>query len=152
MATKKSVFLSDYTVKWIEYTTKKKLNGEEIEGAKWSESINATFEQFRFLIRGSLPELTMEEWTIILNVYAGCYFPAHGVPCRIASDIMDDIGEFSIEAVEKLMPEKAELIRKVHAMSQLEQLAMLYFVQIFWSNDWPMKQWNEIEKEIRSLF
>lgn len=145
MATKKSVFLSDYTTAWIEATTSKHLHNQ---GPKWSEAINATVEQFRFLLRGSLPDLDIEEWHIILNVYAGCYFPAHGVPARIASDMMDDLGEISIE---NLKPDYAALVRKVYAMSQLEQLAILYFVQIFWSNDWK-GDWAEIVTAIKKLF
>ena len=152
MATKKSVFLSDYTANWIETTTKKTLNEKDLEGPKWSEAINATFEQFRFLLRESLPDLSMDEWQIILNVYAGTYFPAHGVPARIASDIMDNIGEVDIANVDNLMPEYAALIRKTHVMSQLEQLAILYFVQIFWSNVWPMKEWDQIVSDIKSKF
>ena len=149
MATKKSVFLSDYTVNWIESTTSKKLNGTDIDGPKWSESINATFEQFRFLLRTSLPELTMAEWQTILNVYAGCYFPAHGVPARIASDMMDNIGAVDLNQVEQ---NYADLVRKVHAFNQVEQLAILYFVQIFWSNDWKMKEWQEIVDGIKIKF
>lgn len=153
MATKKSVFLSDYTVAWIDSTTSKKLNGEELEGPKWSESINATFEQFRFLLRGALPDLDVSEWQAILNVYAGCYFPAHGVPVRIASDMMDNIGECDIANVEKLIPEYAALIRKVHGMQQVEQLAILYFVQIFWSNDWKLSgEWSDVVAAIKAKF
>lgn len=152
MATKKSVFLADFTVNWINDTTTKKLNGEELDGPKWSESINATFEQFRFLLRDALPDLDQNEWQTILNVYAGCYFPAHGVPARIASDMMDNLGECDLAAVEKTMPDYAALVRKVHAMNQVEQLAILYFVQIFWSNDWKMGEWGDIVKAIRAKF
>lgn len=148
MANKKSVFLSDYTSQWIETTTSKPLHGE---GPKWSESINATFEQFRFLLRGSLPELSMDEWTIILNVYAGCYFPAHGVPARIASDMMDNLGEISLDNLRKSQPDYAELVEKVYALSQTEQLAILYFVQLFWSNNW-VGEWSEIVKQIKDKF
>jgi hypothetical protein len=149
MAIKKSVFLSDYTGHWITTTTVKKSNGEEIDGPKWSESINATFEQFRFLLRQSLPDLSMEEWQTLLNVYAGSYFPAHGVPARIASDMMDNIGAVDINKVDKTY---ADLVRKIYDFNQTEQLAILYFIQIFWANDWPMKEWNEIVKEIKSKF
>lgn len=145
MSTKKSVFLSDCTAEWVEFTTKKTINDQELDGPKWSECINATFEQFRYLLRDSLPELTADEWTVILNVYAGCYFPAHGVPARIASDMMDNIGTIDINDV---VDDYANLVRKVNGMSQLEQMAVLYFVQIFWLNDWKMKEWDEIVLEI----
>lgn len=152
MAIKKSVFLSDYSVEWIELTTKKTLNNKELDGPKWSESINAAFEQLRFLLRSSLPSLSMDEWQAILNVYTGCYFPAHGVPARIASDMMDNIGAVDITIVEERAPDYAALVRKTHAMSQLEQLAILYFVQIFWSNDWKMSEWEQVVSEIQQKF
>lgn len=148
MATKKSVFLSDYTVAWIEATTSKHSHDQ---GPKWSEAINATVEQFRFLLRESLPELNIDEWTAILNVYAGCYFPAHGIPSRIASDMMDNVGEISLEKLEQSSPDYAVLVKKIYAMSQLEQLAVLYFVQIFWSHDWN-GEWPEIVTAIKKLF
>ena len=148
MATKKSVFLSDYTTSWIESTTKK--NNQDDKFIKWSESINATFEQFQFLLRENLPELDIDEWKIILNVYACCYFPAHGVPARIASDMMDNVGAISID---ELSDYYADLVKKVHAMNQIQQLAILYFVQIFWSNDWKCDwDWDEIVKAIKAKF
>jgi hypothetical protein len=150
MATKKSVFLSGHTVSWIESTTS--VNTKEAEeGPRWSEAINATFEQFRFLLREALPELDADEWETILNVYAGIYFPAHGVPARIASDMMDNLGEISVENVEAVNPGYAALVKKVHAMPQAQQLAILYFVQIFWSSDWR-GEWDEIVEEIKNKF
>lgn len=144
MSTKKSVFLSDVTVDWIESTTKK--DHPASDGPKWSEAINATFEQFRFLLRTSLPELSADEWQTILNVYAGCYFPAHGVPARIASDMMDNVGAVDIN---ELSEDYAALVRKAHAMSQVEQLAVLYFVQMFLSQSW-MGSWGEIVSQIKA--
>ena len=143
---KKSVFLSGYTAEWINSTTQK--DHESHDGPKWSESINATFEQFRHLLKTSLPELTVDEWTYILNVYAGCYFPAHSVPARIASDMMDNVGAISLDA---LSDDYGALVRKAHAMSQVEQLAILYFVQIFWSATWS-GDWGEIVSQIKSKF
>jgi hypothetical protein len=146
---KKSVFLSSKTVEWIECTTK--IYHPASDGPKWSEAINATFEHLRFLLKNSLPDLSAEEWEIILNVYAGCYMPAHGVPARIASDMMDDLGEVSIENVRKNLPAYADLVIKIHALSQTEQFAILYFVQIFWSRDWS-GDWEQIFLEIKSKF
>jgi hypothetical protein len=145
MSIKKSVFLSDNTAQWVTTTTGDIQAGEN---PRWSESINATFDQFRYLIANSLPELNAYEWQIILNVYAGCYMPAHALPARIASDIMDDMGEISIDTVEKVLPEKAALIRKVHGMNQLEQLSILYFNQIFWLNKWEC-EFDEIVAQIK---
>lgn len=147
MATKKSVFLANQTIDWIQSTTTK--DHASKEGPKWSESINATFEQFRYLLRISLPELDQGEWATILNVYAGTYFPAHGVPARIASDMMDNLGEISIESLRIQNPEYADLVEKVHQFDQTQQLAILYFVQIFWSQNWS-GEWEEIVKLISS--
>jgi hypothetical protein len=143
MATKKSVFLSDLTTNWIEVTTKK---DDFEQGAKWSEAINATFEQLIYLVRSSLPELSVKEWEIILNVYAGCYFPAHGVPARIASDIMDNFGEVDIDDIK---PELAAFVRKTHAMSQTEQLAILYVAQMFLSKNWG--SYNDFQDIINAI-
>jgi len=146
MATKKSVFLGDVTVNWINITT---IDTNAEDGPKWSEGINATFEQFRYLIKTSLPELSQEEWQIILNTYAGSYFPAHGVPARIASDIMDDLGVISIDALD---PELADLVKKMHGLSQPEQLAVLYFVQIFWSGNVPAGEtWGDTVSAIKAV-
>ena len=145
MATKKSVFLCSHTTDWINATT---ANPDKGEGPHWSESINATFEQMRYLLRGALPDLSQDEWQIILNTYAGSYFPAHGVPARIASDIMDSIGEVSLDNVET---HYRALVEKVHAMSQLEQLATLYFVQIFWSEK-RANNFDEIIESIKAKF
>lgn len=153
MANKKSLFLSDFTSDWIKTTTTKKIDNELNDGPKWSESVNATFEQFRFLLRDALPDLDANEWQKILKVYSGCYFPAHGVPARIASDMMDDIGECDLANVEKLNPEYAALVRKAHSFSQIEQLAILYFVQIFWLNDWKSyAEWADIFEAIKKNF
>jgi hypothetical protein len=145
MSSKKSVFLSTRTVEWIESTTKKDSHDQ---GPKWSEALNATVDQFRFLLKSELPDLTMDEWTVILNVYTGCYFPAHSVPARIASDMMDNVGAVDLA---ELSPDYAEMVKKIHALTQIQQLAILYFVQIFWSSDWK-GDWEEIVTTIKSRF
>lgn len=145
MSSKKSVFLSARTADWIKSTTQKDSHDQ---GPKWSEAINATFDQLRYLLKTELPDLSPDEWTVILNVYAGSHFPAHGVPASIASDMMDDVGAIDLQS---LAPDYAELIKKVHAFSQLQQLAILYFVQIFWAADWG-SDWEEIIIAIKSKF
>lgn len=146
MATKKSVFLSDTTVSFINATT----SGPDDDGPKWSNAINASIEQYRYLLASAMPELTDMEWQAILNTYAGCYMPAHNYPPRIASDMMDDMGEINIDNVE---PERAALIKRIHAMSQLEQMAILYFNQIFWLNDWNhCADFNEVKTSILQKF
>lgn len=144
MATKKSVFLSTETVDWIKKTT-----ADDLTNPKWSESINASFSQFRYLIRESVPDLSPADWRIILNIYSGCIFPAHRLPVRIARDIMDDIGEIDIS---KMPAEYSALIRKLHDLSQLQQMAILYFVQIFWLRKWENMEWQNIFDTIKNEF
>lgn len=141
MAIKKSVFLSDRTGEWISTTTCK--------SGKWSESINATTDQFRYLLRVSVPELSIEEWTSIFNIYNGCHMPAHSIPARVASDMMDDIGAIDLENVDK---DYAALVRKVYAMTQAEQMAITYVAQIFWSSEWKLDKDDDWLKMIIDKF
>ena len=140
------IYLSGRTCAWITDTTAKPDFGEK---ARWSVAVNATVDQFRYLIRNSLPDLSRDEWTIILNVYAGCYFPAHAIPARIASDMLDNVGVDSIEDITN--EDYKALAIKVYGMTQIEQFAILYFVQIFFANKWNM-EWDDIVAAIKSKF
>lgn len=123
---KKSVMFSDNTVSYIQSRTR-----YESEIA-WSQALNEGFKALSWITRQALPELTTGEWTIILNVYAGTWIEFHP-PFRIASDIMDNFGEVDIA---QLDDDIADLVKKVYAMSQIEQFAIMSFVQIFWANNW----------------
>lgn len=123
---KKSVMFSDKTVNYIQSRTR-----YESEIA-WSQALNEGFKALSWITRQALPELTTGEWTIILNVYAGTWIEFHP-PFRIASDIMDNFGEVDIT---QLDDDIADLVKKVYAMSQIEQFAIMSFVQIFWANNW----------------
>lgn len=123
---KKSVMFSDNTVSYIQSRTR-----HESEIA-WSQALNEGFKALSWITRQALPELTTGEWTIILNVYAGTWIEFHP-PFRIASDIMDNFGEVDII---QLDDDIADLVKKVYAMSQIEQFAIMSFVQIFWANNW----------------
>ena len=146
MSNRKVFYISERTADWITSTTAKLDFGEK---ARWSVAVNATVDQFRYLLRESLPDLDIEEWTIILNVYAGCYFPAHGIPARIASDMLDNVGVDSIEDITN--EDYKALAIKVYGMTQIEQFAILYFVQIFFANKWNM-EWDDIVAAIKSKF
>jgi broad specificity polyphosphatase/5'/3'-nucleotidase SurE len=135
MAVKKSVFLSDRTANFIKLTTCKE--GFDI-APKWSESINATTDQFRYLLKINVPELSIYEWTSIFNVYNGCMNRAHSVPVRVASDMMDYRGAIDLEQVEKDDPDYAALVRKVYAMTQVEQIAITYVAQ--WATQWELRE------------
>jgi len=146
MSNRKVFYISERTCAWITDTTAKPAFGEK---ARWSEAVNATIEQYRYLLRQSLPDLDMEEWTIILNVYSACHFPAHGMPARVASDMLDNVGAESIDDITNAAYKA--LVSRVYSMTQLEQLAILYFVQIFWANKWNL-EWANIVSAIKSKF
>ena len=60
--------------------------------------------------------------------------------------MMNDAGALSIE---ELTNDHAELVKKVHRMNQTEQLAILYFVQIYWLGDWDnIKNFDLIKEKI----
>lgn len=143
MSIKKSLYLSDLTENWITATS----GGDE--DPAWSASVNATFEQFRYLLGQALPNLSRKEWTALLNIYAGWRAPCYSLPIRIASDIMDDAGTVDIS---RLPDDTRALVHKMHGLSQLEQLAVLYFVQIFWSTDRCGQAWDEIVADICAQF
>jgi hypothetical protein len=124
MPVKKSVFINDKTAAWIATTTT-----EGGAAPTWSESINTTFRQFSYLLKDALPEFTDAEWEFIANIYETRKAPAHQCPARIAGDIMDSLGIISLDH-----EPNAELIKRLHGMSQTEQMAVLYFIQIYWLN------------------
>lgn len=123
---KKSVMFSELTQNYIRNRTR-----DENEIA-WSQALNEGFKALSWLTRQSIPELSHREWEIILNVYAGSIIEFHA-PFRIASDIMDNFGALELTELE---PDVAGMVKKVYGMSQIEQFAIMDFVQIFWSNNW----------------
>ena len=128
MSKKAGVYLTDHSQAIIE-----SLSGES---ASPSSVINAALERYRWVCSQSLPDLTAQEWQSILNVYAGSEMSSYSPPYRVASDMMDDIGAVDIAAVADNDPDYAELVRKTHAMTQAEQLAIIDFCQRFWCRDW----------------
>ncbi len=96
----------------------------------------------------SLPNLTMDEWQMILGTYDGSWIEPHQ-PLSIATDIMDDRGAISLA---DLTPEYAALVQKIHTLSQDEQLAIMDFVQKYWAHDWSEYQnWDEIYQKVTNL-
>ncbi len=122
---KKSVSLSDQAVAAIQMLS---LDSKRPE---WSRVINQQIEASMWLFRSSLPDLSDAEWEYILNAYAGSWEPMKFPPYRVASDLMDHEGVLDVN--DHPMP---DLVRRIHAMSQAEQYAILMFVQMFWRNDW----------------
>lgn len=141
MSTKKTIFLTDQSVNFIKLTSQ-----IEGDGVTWTNAINAGLEQLQYLIGNALPSLTIKEWETILNCYAGCFQPAFGIPAWIASDLMDNVGAKNLDETE---PGYRVLVEKCAGMTQAEQMAVLYFVQAFWSDDWKhCADFDEVVKQI----
>ena len=134
--------LADATVRYMQDRTR---DGEDI---LWSQMVNEGFKQLSWITQQSLPVLTPAEWEILLNVYAGSwleFFP----PFRIASDIMDNWGALELS---QLDPAVADLAKKMHAMSQVEQYSIMEFVRIFWLHDWNQEpDFETIQTKISAM-
>jgi len=140
---KKSLSLSATTKNWV------MLNNPDCE-EKWSAPINAAISHFSQLLKNALPDLSDDEWKIILNTYAGCDMPAYRKhPLSIAKDIMDDLGVIDINA---LSNDHLRVVLKLHDLSQIQQLAILYVAQIFWLNELGSQPLDAIIAEIKSRF
>jgi len=126
MSLKKSVILGDHTVAIMRACTR-----HDIDGPAWSNLVNRAIVVGDYLFRESLPDLTPAEWQTILNVYAGTVGSIEHPPYRIASDMMDDLGLIDVD-----QHPDADLVRRIHGMSQCQQYAILSFVERFWGNDW----------------
>lgn len=88
-----------------------------------------------YLAAHLLPELTDAEWKAVLSTYSGRPLKERFTrrPYRIASDMLNDFGEVDLS---NLLPEQAEIIKKIHALTQPQQFALLEFVDYFWSKKW----------------
>ena len=141
---KKSVMFSEGT---LDYINARVRHPSDIG---WSEVLNEGFKALRWLSNQALPDLTPEEWEVILNAYSGCLM-SFAPPYRIASDLMDDRGAISLDDVE---PDYAALVKKIHAMTQVQQYAIQDFVIKFWAggDKWDdAKDFGEIIEKIKKL-
>lgn len=139
---KKSVMISGLSVAYMQARTR---YGEDIS---WSQNINEGFRALSWITRQSLPVLTPAEWEILLNVYAGSWLEFQP-PFRIASDIMDNWGALELS---QLDPAVAELAKKMHGLSQVEQYSVMEFVRVFWSHDWTKEpDFDAIVTKIKAM-
>lgn len=137
---KKSVYLSSDTCDWIAATT-----GEN--HPEWSSSINATYAEFRHLLRDALPDLTQAEWALLLDAQNG-NLSRFRLPIRLSNQLMDNVGALALDDV---TAEYGALVRKCHAMNQTEQLAATYFCHLFWSSRWAC-DWEDVVAAIKAKF
>lgn len=121
MSIKKSVMISDESVDYIEARNlATKIN--------WSRSVNDALGELGKLYEVLLPPLTLDQWQVILDCYAGPV-EVGTRPARIASDLLDHCGEVDLEA---LSEHYRETVLRVHQLNQAEQMAVLDVVRRFW--------------------
>ena len=139
---KRSVNLTDETVRFIEQYSRD-IGAEDM---KWSAAINYAISQLvgnhdsnvinaqkakelDAMMRMSLPDLTEADWQEILNIQNGAFIELRP-SFRLASDMLDYYGAVSVES---LSPEQADLAKRLHAMPQIQQAAILWVCRNFWS-------------------
>jgi hypothetical protein len=133
--------ISDQTLKIMQSMTDQRNPDTSIA---WSNLVNRAIVVNDYMARTHLPELTDGEWQVVLNCYAGTCGSIEHPPYRIASDMMDDLGLINVED-----HPSADLVKRIHAMSQVEQFAILSFVEKFWSADWShVEGFDDIKKAL----
>ena len=96
-----------------------------------SPMINAVIQRYDWLMKHSLPELTADEWQMLLNCYCSTEMVSYTPPFRIASDMMDDLGVLELAELEENLQ---TFIKRVNGFSQAEQLAILDRCHRFWNS------------------
>ncbi len=134
--------LSDNSVGFIRAREK-----DSEEGVKWSRAINESFNILRYLLSQELPNLTQDEWLIILDAHNGVITDFH-FPIRLASDIMDHYGVISVD---DLADEIKAVVLKVYKMSQAQQCAILDMVKKYWSYDWSSVKFKNLNEQIEKI-
>ena len=119
---------------WIKNTTKVYKHECEDDSAQLSTSINTFFDRFIYLISEAIPELTSEEWQCIFNTYSGCKLPEYK-DIRFISVESDIIDNFGVDDISDLSENIQLLVKKIHRMSRVEKLSILYVNDFFWINN-----------------
>lgn len=153
---KKAIFLSEESERWIVVTTQPLGLGVVNQSVKWTESINASIQNLKNILASSLPELTVTEWAIIFNIIK-IKTEAKGIVENHTQflafekyDISKDISAFNYLLDSKQQCEDAKLLAlKMHSMNKVEQLAILYFVQVFLLNEWTGFDVVEIVERVK---
>jgi len=143
---KKSVMLSEKMQNYI--AARQRLENEDDDYA-WSRGVNAPCSALIWITNQVLPDLTEYEWQCVLNVYNGHHFDdnIHNWT-GIAGCMMDDVGAISIEELE---PNYAEVVKKMHKLSAIEQYAVMDMTRKFWANPHTDKGKNSLLEIIESL-
>ena len=125
MSELKKIYMTDQTLRFISVRTKC-----QDESPSWSAAVNSGFTALEFFYRDNMPELTFNEWLMILNAYCGTAMDHLHLPVNMASDIMDDLGADSLDQLDETYQ---LIIKHIASLTQGQQLAALDLVQRFWS-------------------
>ena len=134
MKTEKTIFLTEKTLGWITNTTKVYEHECDDDSTNLSTSINTFFDRFIYLISEAIPELTSEEWLCIFNTYCGCKLSEYK-DIRFISVESDIIDNFGVDDISDLSENIQLLVKKIHRMSRVEKLSILYVNDFFWINN-----------------
>ncbi|MDN0082394.1 hypothetical protein QU487_06455 [Crenobacter sp. SG2305] len=126
MSIKKSVMLADH---FIAYAKARGLTRGEDGDVLWSQAVNGAVSSLTRLYDLLLPDLTEQDWHLILNAFNGHFFTDMDLHVSIASCIMDDLGVLELSEVD---PKVAESVRKIAKLTVPEQAAVLDMARKFW--------------------
>jgi len=139
---KRSVNLSDEAVGFAEQYSRD-IGATEV---RWSGAVNHAIhriihehdqnivnaqkaQELDMILRSHVPELSESDWQEIFNIQNGAFIELRP-SFRLASDMMDYYGAVSVES---LSPAQADLAKRLHAMLQIQQAAILWVCRNFWS-------------------
>lgn len=95
-----------------------------------SSHLNQAIAQLNYLSRTERPELTIQEWRELYNVYAGSDMTMIALPIDLANDVLVHYG-----ANVPQQTDCSELVLKLREMTQIQQYALIDAVRIYWAND-----------------
>jgi hypothetical protein len=155
---KKSIFLSEESERWIVVTTQpyESYQSSDVKSVKWTESINASILNLKSILASALPDFTNEEWSIIFSIIKRKTKLREAVENQInflafkKYDISEDIKDFSFLLNSKQECERANLLaQKIHSMTKVEQLSILYFLQVFLLDEWTDWEVARIVEQVK---
>jgi hypothetical protein len=138
---KKAIFLSEESERWIVVTTQP-YGSLDAKSVKWTESVNASILNLKSILASALPDFTNEEWAIIFLIIKGKTKLREAIENHTnflafeKYDISDDILMFNFLLDAKQQCEAKSLVQRIHTMTKVERLSILYFLQVFLLDEW----------------
>ena len=132
MSLKKSVSLSKKTVDVL--TSRKVLSSSGNPKVVWSTSINEIISNYDFLMKASLPRLTLTDWRVLVSTYKRNKGSKVDLPINIASDLLKRSGRVEIDRVKDTDLHLYGLIKKAQNFSQAQQMAVIDRINCYLSN------------------